>query len=86
MSSPHIDVSDMLFLFWSTPAKQSKWVTKEWRYGLRRKGLDFIKPVVIEGPLPVPPPKALARLHFNDWLLYVIRAEETARGTTAEMQ
>jgi hypothetical protein len=78
----HIDTSDVLFLFWSTPAKQSKWVTKEWRYGLRRKGLDFIKPVIIEGPPPVPPPKALARLHFNDWLLYVIRAEEAARDSS----
>jgi hypothetical protein len=76
----HIDTSDVFFLFWSTPAKQSKWVTKEWRYGLRKKGLDFIKPVMIEGPPPVPPPKALARLHFNDWLLYVIRVEEAARS------
>jgi hypothetical protein len=78
----HIDVSDVLFLFWSTPAKQSKWVTKEWRYGLRKKGLDFIKPVIIEGPPPVPPPKALAKLHFNDWLLYVIRAGEAVRGNS----
>jgi hypothetical protein len=82
----HIDSSDVFFLFWSTPAKQSKWVTKEWRYGLKQKGLDFIKPVMIEGPPPVPPPKALAKLHFNDWLLYVIRVEEAARGATADMQ
>ena len=81
----HIDMSDVFFLFWSTPAKQSKWVTKEWRYGLKRKGLDFIKPVIIEGPPPVPPPRALARLHFNDWLPYVIRSEAAARrGTTQE--
>jgi TIR domain len=78
----HIDTSDVFFLFWSTPAKQSKWVTREWRYGLKQKGLDFIKPVMIEGPPPVPPPKALAKLHFNDWLLYVIRAEEAARGSS----
>jgi TIR domain len=80
----HIDTSDVLFLFWSTPAKQSKWVTREWRYGLKQKGLDFIKPVIIEGPPPVPPPKALARLHFNDWLLYVIRAEEAARNSSSK--
>ena len=47
-------------------------------------GLDFIKPVMIEGPPPVPPPKALARLHFNDGLLYVIRAEEPARAGSTE--
>jgi hypothetical protein len=76
----HIDTSDVLFLFWSTPAKQSKWVTKEWRYGLKQKGLDFIQPVIIEGPPPVPPPRALADLQFNDRLLYVIRGEEAARG------
>jgi hypothetical protein len=80
----HIDTSDVFFLFWSTPAKQSKWLTKEWRYGLKRKGLDFIKPVMIEGPPPVPPPKALARLHFNDGLLYVVRAEEPARAGSTE--
>ena len=80
----HIDTSDVFFLFWSTPAKQSKWLTKEWRYGLKRKRLDFIKPVMIEGPPPVPPPKALARLHFNDGLLYVIRAEEPARAGSTE--
>src|SRR5262249_13666509 len=49
----HIDTSDVLFLFWSTPAKKSKWVTKEWRYGLKAKRLDFIKPVIIQGPPPV---------------------------------
>ena len=78
----HIDTSDVLFLFWSTPAKRSKWVTKEWRYGLKQKGLDFIKPVIIEGPPPVPPPKALAQLNFNDWFLYVIRAEEALRDSS----
>jgi TIR domain len=80
----HIDTSDVLFLFWSTPAKKSKWVTKEWRYGLKQKGLDFIKPVIIEGPPPVAPPRALKKLHFNDWLQYVIRAEEAARVGAAE--
>jgi hypothetical protein len=80
----HIDTSDVLFLFWSTPAKRSKWVTKEWRYALKQKGLDFIKPVIIEGPPPVPPPRALAKLHFNDWLQYVIHAEEAARAAAAE--
>ena len=52
----------------------------------KQKGLAFIKPVTIEGPPLVPPPKALTKPHFNDWLQYMIRAEETAHGTTTAMQ
>jgi hypothetical protein len=52
----------------------------------KQKGLAFIKPVTIEGPPLVPPPKALAKPHFNDWLQYMIRAEETAHGTTTARQ
>jgi tetratricopeptide (TPR) repeat protein len=70
----HIDDSDVLFLFWSHFAKESKWVEKEWRYGLEKKGNDFIRPVIIEGPPIVPPPKELAHLHFNDKVLYFMQA------------
>jgi hypothetical protein len=69
----HIDESDVLLLFWSSAAKQSEWVTKEWQYGLREKGDDFIQPVVIEGPPPPLPPPELAHLHFSDKLLYFMR-------------
>ncbi len=43
----HIDESDVMFLFWSTHAKKSEWVEREWRYCLDRKGDDFIRPVII---------------------------------------
>jgi hypothetical protein len=71
----HIDDSDLFLLFWSTAAKQSKWVLEEVRYAIKRKGDEElappeILPVLIEGPPPVEPPEELAHLHFNDRLLY----------------
>ena len=69
----HIDQSDVIFLFWSSAAKVSPWVEREWRYGLEHKGDDAIKPVIIEGPPIVPPPE-LAHLHFSDRVLYFIDA------------
>jgi hypothetical protein len=69
----HIDESDVLFLFWSTAAKESEWVAKEWQYALEKKGDDFIRPVGIEGP-PIPaPPEPLRHLHFGDPILYFLR-------------
>lgn len=68
----HMDQSDVLFLFWSTAAKESEWVKREWQYGLERKGADFIHPVIIEGPPAPEPPPELADLHFADKLLYFI--------------
>lgn len=60
-----IDEADVLFLFWSRHALSSDWVAREWRHGLQHKGLDFIRPVILEHP-PVPPPEELAALHFDD--------------------
>jgi hypothetical protein len=69
----YIDDSDVLLLFWSSAARESEWVTKEWKYGLSQKGDEFIRPVVIEGPpCPLPPPE-LAHIHFSDRVLYFIR-------------
>jgi len=70
-----IDESDVLFLFWSQAAKDSEWVEREWRYGLERRGDDFIEPWPIEGP-PVPsPPEDLKHLHFGDRILYFLQVE-----------
>jgi hypothetical protein len=67
-----IDGSDVMFLFWSTAAKESTEVEKEWRYGLERKGVGYIRPICIEGP-PIPsPPQELADIHFGDSVYYLI--------------
>ena len=73
----HIDECDLFLLFWSTAAKESKWVLKEVLYALERQGEDGLHspeiiPVIIEGPPPVSPPDELQHLHFNDKLLYLI--------------
>lgn len=68
----YIDESDVMFLFWSSAAKDSEWVTKEWRYGLEKKGDAYVRPVVIEGPPTPKPPPELQHLHFADKVLYFI--------------
>jgi hypothetical protein len=66
-----IDESDAFFLFWSTNAKNSEWVRKEWQHALKREEKDFIRPIIIEGP-PIPePPAELAHLHFGDRASYL---------------
>lgn len=70
--SHRIDESDVMFLFWSSAARNSVWVRKEWQYGLETKGEDFIRPVIIEGPPPPEPPKELQHLHFSDRVLYFL--------------
>jgi hypothetical protein len=67
-----IDESDVLFLFWSDHAKSSRWVGEEWRYGLKQRGLDFIRPVILQRKPFVEPPLELKELHFNDKLLAMI--------------
>jgi hypothetical protein len=79
----HIDESDVMLLFWSTAAKASDWVEREWRYALDHKGDDYIRPVIIEGPPPVPPPPELSHLHFDDRVAYFLRATAADGGTEA---
>jgi hypothetical protein len=43
-----IDESDVVFLLWSTAAKQSEWVVKEVRYAIeRRSGDDLAPPEIV---------------------------------------
>lgn len=73
-----IERCDVLFLFWSRFASESKWVETEWRYALEKKGADCIDPVPVELPV-YPPPKELNHKHFNDKLLYIIYAGQDPR-------
>jgi TIR domain len=73
-----IDESDLFLLFWSKSAKRSRWVLKEVRYAIARKGDDEeappeIVPVILGGPPPVKPPPDLAHLHFNDPIIYFMQ-------------
>jgi hypothetical protein len=61
---------DAVLLFWSSNAKNSKWVIRECKYTIEEKGIDRLIPVIIEGPPPVEPPPLLEELHMNDYLLY----------------
>jgi len=66
----NIDDCDLFLLFWSTAAKRSRWVQREWKQALARQQAragvtPAIIPVIIEGPPPVKPPVALKHLHFN---------------------
>jgi hypothetical protein len=67
-----IDESDIFLLFWSSNARNSRWVKKEWQRALGRNVKNFIRPVLIEGPpFPQPPPE-LAHLHFFDRTRYFL--------------
>jgi hypothetical protein len=74
-----IDECDLFLLFWSSDAKRSEWVRKEVQYALARSGgselsSPEIRPVILEGPPIVEPWEELAHLHFNDRLIYFMRA------------
>ena len=72
-----IENSDVLYLFWSRHAAASEWVGREWRYGIEKKGIDFIDPVPLTDPRKVPPPAELAGAkHFNDWTLAYLEYEK----------
>ncbi|HYK36393.1 type VI secretion system ImpA family N-terminal domain-containing protein [Alloacidobacterium sp.] len=64
-----IPASDIFYLFWSTHARDSEWVEREWRCALRERGIEFIDPIPLESPQESPPPPELRSLHFNDWEL-----------------
>ena len=77
----YIDECDVFYLFWSTAAKESKWVEKEVQRALKRKGDKFDAPpeimaVPIEGPPPVPPPPYLDSIHFDSKFLYFINPRD----------
>ena len=69
-----IDKRDVLFLCWSLSAKNSPWVEREWRYALEHKGETAIEPIPIDSPDICPPPQELQKKHFNDRMLYIIKA------------
>lgn len=60
---------DLFLLFWSSHAKDSKWVTWEWQTALRQKGLEAIRLRPLQPVREAVPPEELQRLHFDDPLM-----------------
>lgn len=74
-----ITARDVFFLFWSKAARASRWVEKEWRFALAKRGLNFIDPIPLVAPEKIPPPTELAdALHFRDWTLAYIASTALA--------
>lgn len=61
-------------LFWSSSARESKWVEWEWKTALKERGLTGIEPHPLEDPTVAPPPAELSGLHFNDLYMLVRKA------------
>lgn len=73
-----IPARDIFYLFWSRHARKSKWVEKEWRCALSKRGIEFIDPIPLESPEKSPPPPELSSLHFNDWVLAFQRGKPSS--------
>ena len=76
-----IDKCDLFLLFWSSAARDSKWVYQEAQYARQRqirlmKDEPDIIPMMIEGPPPPKPWSDFKHLHFNDKLIYLMRSQE----------
>ena len=65
-----ISERSVFYLCWSQAAKASKWVEFEWRYALEQKGEECIEPI------PIDPPEELSKKHFNDKMVYMVKALE----------
>jgi len=71
----NIERSDAFFLFWSSAARESKWVKKEIAHAVKVKksrinDIPEIIPVIIENP-PPEPPEELKHLQFDDVLFRI---------------
>ena len=65
-----IEKRDVLYLCWSKYAKESKFVTMEWKHALENKGIEAIEPIPLVSPSECAPPEELKSKHFNDKILY----------------
>jgi hypothetical protein len=77
-----IENCDLFLLFWSSHARQSKWVIMEAEHALKcssaassQQAIEIV-PILLEGPPPPMPPDSLKEIHFNDYRRHVIFAEE----------
>jgi hypothetical protein len=78
----YVPSRDLFCLFWSAPARRSKWVEMEWRCALAARGLDYIHPVPLADPRIVPPPEELHSRHFSGTWFILREYEKRMRGAT----
>jgi len=70
-----IATSDLFLLFWSLSAKESEWVTWEWKLALAKKPRDRFQVHPLEY---APPPPELADLQMDDVLMTLRGASDPA--------
>jgi hypothetical protein len=61
-----IRTRDLFILFWSVHAKNSVWVTWEWKTALNHRGVSGIDPHPLDPVSLAQPPEELGSLHFGD--------------------
>lgn len=81
-----IDNRDYLFLCWSSYAKKSYWVDKEWRYAYQSKGDQAIEPIPLENPTLCPPPVELSHKHFNDKYIMFVSPNDQYKRLEEKLQ
>jgi len=69
----------LFLLFWSVNARESEWVTWEWKTALKHKGLDAIEPHPLDPVTEAPPPQELSDLHFDDVYMLVRKAHDASK-------
>lgn len=67
---------ELFLLFWSAHAKNSDWVTWEWKTALQQKGLTGVDPHPLDPVSVAGPPEELSSLHFGDPYMLVREAYE----------
>ncbi|MFZ3169413.1 MAG: HEAT repeat domain-containing protein [Candidatus Methanoperedens sp.] len=71
-----IETRDIFLLFWSVNAKNSEWVTWEWKTALVRKRESAIQLHPLQTVTEAPPPEELKKFHFGDVYMIVRDAQE----------
>ncbi len=66
-----IDSSEIFYLCWSSNAKASEYVTKEWSYAIKKHGIHIIDPIPLEVVDNCIPPDALSELEFNTNTMFI---------------
>jgi hypothetical protein len=67
---------ELFLLFWSIHAKNSEWVTWEWRTALQHKGVSGIDLHPLGPVFEASPPEELKDLHFGDSYMLARKAYE----------